>query len=245
MSGTNQFLAFATGGGANVESQAAYAADPNLPLGAQPGIASSAFNNKALRQANYIASQIAQFLVNNTGLDCLDDATPANIQNVMSQVWPTPTGTLLPFAGTTAPFGYLLANGASVLRTTYANLFAIIGTTYGSVDGTHFNLPNTDGVFLRGAGSQTISALTYTGTLGTLQNDTTKKNGLGITDPGHVHSFQEFNSATDGNGQPRGSNNSGTPGNINTAGAVTGITISAGDAETRPANLCVNFIIKI
>ena len=79
MSGTNDFLAFATGGGANVESQASYAADPNLPLGNQPGIASSAFNNKALRQANYIASQVAQYLANVTGANVQDNATPAQL----------------------------------------------------------------------------------------------------------------------------------------------------------------------
>lgn len=244
MAGTNQFLAFATGGGANVESQAAYAADPNLPLGAQPGIASSSFNNKALRQANYIASQIAQFLVNQTGLDCLDDATPANIQNVMSQVWPSPTGSILAFAGSAAPTGYLLCDGSSVLRATYANLFAIIGTTYGTVDGTHFNLPNTQGIFLRGAGSQTISAITYSATRGTAQNDTTKPNGLAVASHVTGITLQGFNGGTTGSGQPLTGNNGGTPSNpaVTDGGHIHALT---GDAETRPANLGINYIIKI
>lgn len=53
-----------------------------------------------------------------------------------------PTGTILPFAGGTIPNGFLACNGASVSRTTYAELFSAIGTTYGSGDGsTTFNLP--------------------------------------------------------------------------------------------------------
>ena len=54
-----------------------------------------------------------------------------------------PTGTILPFGGTTAPNGYLLCDGTAVSRTTYADLFAVIGTAYGIGDGsTTFNVPN-------------------------------------------------------------------------------------------------------
>lgn len=50
----------------------------------------------------------------------------------------------------TIPMGWLECNGASLLRTDYPDLFAIIGTTYGTVDGTHFNIPDYRGEFLRG-----------------------------------------------------------------------------------------------
>lgn len=54
-----------------------------------------------------------------------------------------PVGTVLPFGGSAAPSGYLLCNGATVSRTTYADLFAVIGTTYGAGNGsTTFALPN-------------------------------------------------------------------------------------------------------
>jgi len=54
-----------------------------------------------------------------------------------------PTGSVLPFAGGYAPAGYLLCQGQAVSRTTYANLYAAIGTTYGAGDGsTTFNVPN-------------------------------------------------------------------------------------------------------
>lgn len=55
------------------------------------------------------------------------------------------------FARNTAPTGYLKANGAAVSRTTYANLFGVIGTTFGAGNGsTTFNLPDLRGEFPRG-----------------------------------------------------------------------------------------------
>lgn len=51
-------------------------------------------------------------------------------------------GHVAAFAKTTPPTGWLLCNGAAVSRTTYADLFAVVGTTFGSGDGsTTFNLP--------------------------------------------------------------------------------------------------------
>lgn len=63
-----------------------------------------------------------------------------------------PIGTVIAFAGNSAPSGYLICNGAAVSRTTYANLFTIIGTTYGEGDGsTTFNLPNLTNKFIMGS----------------------------------------------------------------------------------------------
>lgn len=56
-----------------------------------------------------------------------------------------PAGVVKMTAAAAAPTGYLLCDGASVSRTTYADLFAAIGTAYGSVDGASFNLPNLKG----------------------------------------------------------------------------------------------------
>ena len=62
-----------------------------------------------------------------------------------------PTGSLAAFAGTTVPSGWLLCNGANVSRTTYAKLFAAIGTKWGTGNGsTTFTLPNCNGRFLEG-----------------------------------------------------------------------------------------------
>ena len=55
-----------------------------------------------------------------------------------------PIGSVLAWTTGIAPVGYLLNDGTSYLRATYSDLFDIIGTTYGSVDGTHFNVPKSD-----------------------------------------------------------------------------------------------------
>lgn len=57
-----------------------------------------------------------------------------------------PCGAVLPFAGTSIPSNWLLCDGSAVSRSTYADLFSKIGTTFGSGDGsTTFNLPNLKG----------------------------------------------------------------------------------------------------
>lgn len=57
-----------------------------------------------------------------------------------------PSGVVVPYGGSTAPSGWLLSAGQAVSRTTYADLFAVIGTTFGVGDGsTTFNLPFFNG----------------------------------------------------------------------------------------------------
>ena len=63
-----------------------------------------------------------------------------------------PIGTIYAFAGNNIPSGYLPCNGGAISRTTYADLFAVIGTTYGSGNGsTTFNLPNLTDKFIQGS----------------------------------------------------------------------------------------------
>jgi len=65
-----------------------------------------------------------------------------------------PTGTVIARLSTVVPTGWLFCNWAEVSRTTYASLFATIGTTYGAGNGTTtFNLPNFQDRFLYGKGS--------------------------------------------------------------------------------------------
>ena len=62
-----------------------------------------------------------------------------------------PSGAVTFFAMSTAPTGWIKANGAAVSRSTYSALFSAIGTTFGSGDGsTTFNLPDMRGYFPRG-----------------------------------------------------------------------------------------------
>ena len=66
-------------------------------------------------------------------------------QNTLAS-YAMPTGSVTAFAGSTAPTNFLLCDGAAVSRSTYAELFALISTTYGVGDGsTTFNLPNLKG----------------------------------------------------------------------------------------------------
>ena len=58
-----------------------------------------------------------------------------------------PVGCVVLWAASTAPTGWLLCDGAAVLRTTYLDLFSVIGTTYGTGDGsTTFNIPGVSQV---------------------------------------------------------------------------------------------------
>jgi microcystin-dependent protein len=71
-----------------------------------------------------------------------------------------PVGMILAWPGNTPPDGWLVCNGSAVSRTTYADLFAAIGTTFGAGDGsTTFKLPDYQGDFLRGYLSGTSSAI--------------------------------------------------------------------------------------
>ena len=168
-----------------------------------------------------------------------------------------PSGTVLSTARTSCPVGTLAANGASVLRAgLYSELFTAIGTTYGSVDGTHFTVPDMRGVFPRGAGSQTIGPVTYTGTQGTVQGDQEQGHYHSLTDPGHTHSLN--NSALiSGNTNAPTAVTPGSAGQNITATigtSTTGITIQSPTSdgsngtprvgtETRPANVTVLYCV--
>ena len=83
-----------------------------------------------------------------------------------------PVGSIYPYLGSTAPSGYILCDGSELSRFTYADLFALIGTTYGAGDGQYtFNVPDFRGYSLRGASSTTstfgtqVAAPSYTATI--------------------------------------------------------------------------------
>lgn len=85
------------------------------------------------------------------------NANPATKQYVDEKVSAStgvPAGAIMFFGVMSIPDGWLLCNGANVSRTTYANLFAAIGTNFGSGNGsTTFTLPNLSGRFIEGATS--------------------------------------------------------------------------------------------
>ena len=82
-------------------------------------------------------------------------ATTAFVQTAVGALVTIPSGMLAPFAGTSAPTGWFLCDGQAVSRSTYSNLFAVIGTTYGAGDGnassgTTFNVPDLRGRTIAG-----------------------------------------------------------------------------------------------
>lgn len=107
-----------------------------------------------------------------------------------------PTGSVIAFAANSAPDGYLICNGAAVNRTTYADLFAVIGTIYGSGDGsTTFNVPNLTDKFIQGSGtagtSKAAGLPNITGTADVAQGASRSYNATGA--------FQQTNNGNGGN----------------------------------------------
>ena len=70
-----------------------------------------------------------------------------------------PTATIVPWTTASVPTGYLECNGQSVSRTTYAALYAIISTTYGSDDGSSFSVPDLqDNVAVGKSGTKNLAS---------------------------------------------------------------------------------------
>ncbi|MPZ32058.1 MAG: hypothetical protein GEV13_13860 [Rhodospirillales bacterium] len=118
------------------------------------------------------------------------------------------TGEIVPFAGGAAPAGALLCHGQQVSRTTYAGLFAAIGTTYGVGDGsTTFNLPDLRGRVVAG------------------------KSDMGGSDAGNLAGGGVLNAALGGQSNVAITNVSGTTGGSLSV-SVSGATNAAGSATT-------------
>lgn len=115
-----------------------------------------------------------------TGGDAGDIGDPGDVVVVNSQgdglAGMSIIGAVTMFAGATAPNGWHLCDGSAISRIDYAALFAIIGTTYGTGNGTTtFNLPDTRGIFVKGAGTSashtTATGTAFSGTLGGYETD--------------------------------------------------------------------------
>lgn len=139
-----------------------------------------------------------------------------------------PAGTVIYVAMSSAPTGYIKANGAAISRTTYADLFAAIGTTFGAGDGsTTFNLPDLRGEFTRGwdDGRGVDSGRVF----GSAQADAFKS---------HTHDINN----TSALGSTKGAMYYADEGDSSIASVNR--TLSAGDAETRPRNIALLACIK-
>ena len=158
-----------------------------------------------------------------------NDANFAN--NIAAKIdQAAPAGTVAYIAGSAAPAGWLKANGAAVSRTTYAPLFAAIGTRYGAGDGSStFNLPDLRGEFIRGWDDG--RGVDVGRAIGSHQLDALQQ---------HTHTIATRAQNNGGNAVARGEGGSwGAPSTeqVNTDARTA--------AETRPRNVALLAIIKI
>ncbi|BAR14528.1 phage collar domain containing protein [uncultured Mediterranean phage uvMED] len=165
-----------------------------------------------------------------------------------------PTGSVHMMATTTAPSGYLKCNGAAVSRTTYADLFAIVGTTWGEGNGSStFNVPDLRGEFVRGwADNGSVDSGRSFASSQSDQNQQHNHTATAtstVTDPGHFHDVPYSNSDSgDGVIEESGTGFSGVE---PTNSATTGISVStsvsianSGGSEARPRNIAMMYVIK-
>jgi hypothetical protein len=194
------------------------------------------------------ANQIKSFVLPDAGLE-LEKLAASIVSRLV------PVGSVLAYAGNAAPSGFLLCDGSEVSRSTYEDLFDVIGTTHGQGDNsTTFNVPDYRGRFLRGvdgtanrdpdkASREVMNTGGNTGNnVGSVQGDTFQ---------GHFHDDGRslriyagsisggatmigettgFGSAIEIEGNAKTNGTNGTPRTSN---------------ETRPINANVNYIIKV
>lgn len=171
------------------------------------------------------------------------------------------TGSLIMYPLKTPPTGYLYCDGSAVSRGTYATLFGIVGTIFGSGNGTTtFNVPDLRGRFIRGVDDGTArdpdaasrTAMNSGGNsgdaAGSLQTAATASHTHSVTDPGHTHVENAWSNIAGGSTYYVMANTAIAPdlrATQSTQSSTTGITLSnTGGNETRPINAGIYFHIK-
>lgn len=186
---------------------------------------------------NEIVDAIAHVLGLKLGEDALSDLSSNTVI--------IPTGSVMPFAGSSAPSGWVLCDGSAVSRTTYEDLYTLIGTTYGSGDGsTTFNLPDLRGRIpggmdnMGGVGANVITATpadSLGGTTGTEYQALTTAQL-----PSHGHPLQGYRYNTGG----RCANSIDSSSTLWTFYLGTGNTGSGHGHNNVQPTLFMNYIIK-
>lgn len=163
-----------------------------------------------------------------------------------------PTGSVTAYAGTAAPTGWLICDGAAVSRSTYAALFAVLGTAYGSGNGTTtFNLPDLRGRAVFGKddmGGTAASRITSAGSgiTGTTLGANGGAETVTLTTaqiPAHNHTVNAtLNTSVNSGAHAYASNLSGATG---TATDVTTNTGGGGAHQNMPPAIVLNYIVKM
>ncbi len=170
-----------------------------------------------------------------------------------------PTGAITMYGAASAPTGWLLCDGSSVLRATYPALFTAIGTTWGSADGTHFNVPNLTNNVPIGSGSIAALAATAGSQTHVISSGELPTHTHTITDPTHTHPNNVARSNNPGTFSPSLGiaglgvvNQETAPGGYLQTGGVgsasTGITVDSTGSSTAMSlvqpSIGITFIIK-
>lgn len=189
-----------------VKLAAGSAAAPSLTLSSDD---TTGFYNSAAGTWTYVTGGVSILSISPTGVT-MGDLTVTNltVTGSFSVAANRIVGESVDYGGAAAPALWLLMFGQAISRTTYASLFAVIGTTFGSGDGvTTFNVPDARGRVVAGAdnmGGSAASRLTTasgmtTGNLGgtggvetvTITTATMPVHAHGISDPTHTHTIND------------------------------------------------------
>ena len=176
------------------------------------------------------------------------NSTLSDVEAYTGSVWEkvggVPAGSVLPFPTSAVPSGWLQCNGANVSRSTYATLFAVLGTAYGSGDGSStFAVPDLRGEFVRGWDHSRV--VDSGRAIATAQVDDNKSHTHTVTDPGHSHVYVDQQAHNEGYRPWKAGDNDCGERTKNTNSDTTGITIAtSGGSESRPRNIAMMYIIK-
>ena len=253
-------IGFATAGVERVEiSDAGLDMSNGLPIRFQD---SSGAPFVALKSPSSVSSNVTFTLPGADGSNGQMLQTNGSGALSFTTVQGVPSGSVFCMAVATVPSGYLECNGAAVSRSTYSVLFAVIGTAYGTGNGSStFNLPDLRGEFVRGfdngrgVDSGRSIASSQSSQFGQHNHNVSASSSSSVTDPGHQHSMSVgfFNSVNSGGALSF--KDAGTSNRINTN--TTGISVStstsisqsnrggtSNSSETRPRSIAMMYVIK-
>jgi len=192
-------------------------------------LASNAVTSAKITDANVTTAKIADGAV-----------TSAKLASGLATI----TGEIRIWATASAPTGWLFCDGASISRSTYSALFAVISTTYGTVDGNTFNVPNFKGRSPVGVGTSAATGATAW-TLAELGGEET--HALTTAElAAHTHAPGSFAVESGGDAVSSGAHVAFRNGTSRTS-AVTGTSASTGGGtghNTMHPVIGINFIIK-
>lgn len=239
----NWQIAFERGGSALLKAENLADVPDKALARANLGISTTAdYDSRYLQRSQNLADVPNK----STGRANLDVYSKQEVIDLINNI--QPAGEVAAFARNTAPDGWLVCNGQAVSRTTYARLFAAIGTTFGAGNGSStFNVPDLRGEFIRGwdSGRGVDTGRVF----GSQQSSQNLAHIHAVNDPGHFHrttipwkgnySGGGPNTLVDGREGIRGYEV------YSSTRDVTGINITtSGGNESRPRNVALLYCIR-